>query len=129
MNRQFKVFWSSGGRRVFKTCEDVTAAKEFRKKLRERGVEGEIYLVSKAKAYAPQKHSGDRPSRNHLWCPYCVAWRVFKLMSYVSKEFPTPSEETRCSVCHMPVTNYYVQLYNQLNTGELRQLKRMVTSE
>lgn len=125
MNRQFKVFWSQSGRRVFKVCEDVVTAKEFRKKLREQGVEGEIYLVSRAKAYGPQKNRGPRPSRDHLWCPYCVNWRVFKLMSYVSKEFPTPSEEVRCTICHMPVTNYYVQYYNRLNTGQLKELQRI----
>ena len=126
MNRKFKVLWDRDGRRVFKTCEDVATAKQFRADLRAQGVEGEIYLVSKAKAYGPQKHSGSKPSRSHLWCPYCVAWRIFKLMSYVSKEFPTPSEEVRCSICHMPVTNYYVRLYNDLDVTERRALQKVV---
>lgn len=128
MNRQFKVLWTRDGRRVFKTCEDVATAKEFRKKLRTDGVEGNIYLISKAKAYAPQPHSGPKP-KDHMWCPYCVAWRVFKLMSFKSKEFPTPSEEVMCSVCLMPVSNYWVQYYNDLNRDQLRTLQRMVEDD
>lgn len=128
MNRAFKVLWTRDGRRVFKTCEDVATAKEFRTKLRADGVEGDIYLISKSKAYGPQKHSGQKPSRDHMWCPYCVSWRVFKLLSFKSKEFPTPSEEVMCSVCLMPITNYYVQYYNGLNKDQFASLKRMMAA-
>jgi len=126
MNKHWKVLWrKENGARVFKVCETVAEAKEYRTKLRDKGVTGDIHLISKAWPYGIQKNAGPRP-RGYLWCPYCVKWRVFKLLSFRTKEFPTPSEEVLCEVCLIPIQNYNVRKYNHLELEGIKEIQKMI---
>ena len=128
VNKHWKVLWrDETGRRLFKTCENVPEAKAFRTKLRDRGITGPIHLISKAWAYPPQKSAGPRPN-GLLWCPYCVSWRNFKLISYRTKEFPTPDEAVLCEVCSIPIINGFVQKYNRMVSEELKEYQKALNA-
>ena len=118
MNKDWKVFWypvkEGKVRRIFKITHSLPEASELRKKLRAEGYEGEINFVSRAKPYGPVNAKAPKQNQKHLWCPYCVNWRMFEMRTIRTKEFPTPDEDIVCEVCLIPIRNYYVQKYNNL---------------
>lgn len=115
--------WVQDSKKKLLVKESLKEASAFRKTLREKGVTGDIHLISRARAYPPQEKSGPRP-KGHLWCPYCVRYRVFRRMTVKRKDFDYADDETVCTICLIPIENYHVRLHNGML--EKADMKRLV---
>lgn len=57
-------------------------------------------------AIAEDPRKATKP-HDHLWCPTCGNWRIFKTHSYLGYE--------RCIACGLTTADYYVSIDNKLN--------------
>ena len=119
---KWKVIWSdpASGKKRLKRFEDTKEAVTFAKELREEVDKDSIHVVSAVHAYPiPKRYKKDgqenpkhdRPSPRHLWCPYCIEWRIF-IVSAVRFDGLLSPEARRCPVCTVSVEDYHVKKLN-----------------
>src|SRR5262245_51025574 len=108
----WKVVWTEkkGGKRKAIRFNNVKEAVAVRKLKRQEGLECDV--ISLSKAYPPQKYSGTKP-QGHLWCPWCVHWRIFKVFALKKDGIKGP-DLLRCSFCYISSADYYIRRYNGL---------------
>lgn len=72
-----------------------------------------VEIISRSKAFP--KPDTAQLRRGELWCPYCAKVRRFKKNIIIEIDGVSyPSDISRCIVCHMSETDYYVMDYNHL---------------
>lgn len=119
MGNHWKVIWvdKKGRKRLFRFNE-VKDAVIYRDRLKAENIE--VHVVSSAHAYPipTYKKSGgrhpkaDSPSIYHLWCPYCVEWRVFHVAAIRDSEGIVGPEKLRCPICTISEEDFHVKRMN-----------------
>lgn len=108
----WKVYWWEDGRKKFKRFDGPkpTLAVERAKELKREGKEVAVVSSSKAFSIPPSKVYDREPGM--LWCPYCVAFRRFKIYA-LKREHYVAEAKLRCPVCSISTDDYYVKKHNQ----------------
>lgn len=103
-------FWEDGKKKVRKfEGEKPTEAIVYAKELKKKGLYVEV--VSGRKAFRPTPEKQLERNQGELWCPYCLKYRVFKMLA-IRKESYTTAPLLRCPVCTISTEHWYVRRYN-----------------
>lgn len=112
------------GRRVEKRYDDHTDAVATCKKLRTKGVKAHVALIRPDKRWLFPPADDDLSERDDgkLWCPFCRAWRYFKVPPFrEGAEVSTEAwfmnslhrqEIAACSWCHISEMDFDVRRAN-----------------
>lgn len=115
-------------KRVRATPDSLNAVKSKAKSLRERGVKCHIVVLTSSRLFPPTHEIGTNRWEGKMWCPYCGAWRWFRVPKPyhdstawvegepVSREFFLTSCWRQsikvCSWCEISENDWYVKKAN-----------------
>jgi hypothetical protein len=139
MKNAWKVIWVEEGRKRRKWFEGspdwaekhivyekpLEAAVAFAKELKKKGLSPEV--VSARKAFIQTKDQLRPPGPNYIWCPYCVKWRVFRLLKVKRGDW-VGAGANRCPVCYITDSDYHVRRYNgRISNLSAAEIQRRLT--
>lgn len=135
MGNTWKIIWTDKeGKRRLKRFGDVKEAIAKRDSLREAGLDPNV--VSAVHAFAIPKldkkgkphRKSQPPSGRHIWCPYCIEWRLFSVSAIRFDGISSP-EANRCPVCTISDEDFHVKKMNhRLGVVDDEKLYKGVTS-
>lgn len=112
MENAWRVVWRKNGKRVRKTFQGdlPRPAIDFAKKVKAAGfLDVEVHSVRKAFPIPASKLKERKPG--HLWCPYCLKWREFKMLA-VRFSWGVAEPALRCPLCYISTEDAFVKKYN-----------------
>ena len=126
-----------GGKRIDKPVKlsKFPEAVALVKKLKADGVKAHFAYLTDRRMYPPPREVVERRAEGYLWCPYCGAWRWFK----VPKAYKDPELGTRewyltsfhnqlirvCAWCEISETDWYIKRANNtFGEGTSRRRRR-----
>jgi hypothetical protein len=136
---KYRVIVFRNGKRVEKviTHDQLPAAKEKVRELREQGHKASIALClvkrDNPSTYPPPESIQGMRNEGYLWCPYCRAWRYFKIpranenaavgsLDWMVNTYRN-QEIKICSWCHISERDFWVLRVNQ-TWEQLGEVKR-----
>ena len=130
MQTYWKVIFRQDGRlRLKRFRADLSSAVTFYKEKRRDGLE--VHLVSANRGFPPFKpgHARfeEKPSPKHIWCPYCLKYRLFVYSAIRDKDGQLTSPSNRCPICTIPIYDYHVRRFNGMaDHVDMEALKKSV---
>lgn len=103
-------------------------AVQYAKDLKKQGLEPNIYCANHA--FRPTQEQEQKRRPGMVWCPYCIKWRDFKLIS-IRRSTYTSEAFMRCPVCTISTNDFYVKKYNDFleHLTEADVLKKLMKYE
>ena len=103
-SRKFKVRGEEGqsNKEVYYKAKEKVA--EIQRKVKDCTID----LISCTKAFKPIE--GKKAPRGHVWCPYCIKWRVFAWSEKLGVH--------RCPYCGISENDFYYKKYNGIFATE-----------
>jgi hypothetical protein len=138
MGNTWKVIWRDKKlRKRLTRFKDVKDAVIYRDRLKADHLTA--HVVSAVHAYPVPQYtkSGRRhpkavaPSSYHLWCPYCIEWRVFHVAAIMGSDQILGPEQLRCPICTISEEDFHVKRFNhRLGSVDAKKLyKGIVTMQ
>lgn len=134
MGNTWKVIWRDKKQRKRLTrFKEVKDAIIYRDRLKADGLKAHVVSAVHAYKIPELTKSGKRhpkavaPSGRHLWCPYCIEWRVFHVTAMRSSDGILGPEQLRCPVCTISEEDFHVKRMNhRLGTVDAKVLYKGV---